>query len=258
MQDLISIEQTSKTQAIRELGEFTVNSGAIRFTDPCYNNDTWCKGSMPAVNGQYQAKIGFFRDSYDETSLKKAIAIQIKAIEIVKSISYAMSCELIKVKENLDKFVKEHNPKEIPYLYLGLINAALPILLDIAKFSDDSVPSYSWKTKEETQLSTLAEILGLLTGRSHHISDSWSYRIAMAGFEKSGEEIKSNEQKFEKVREILLEALNDELLKDQKAFDEGRPRRILTDSYARTNINQARAIADVLNEHITLEGTNVI
>ena len=56
------IKQSSRTRYVRDLGEFSVVSGAIRFTDPCYANDVWCKGSMLAANGKYQAQIGFFRD----------------------------------------------------------------------------------------------------------------------------------------------------------------------------------------------------
>lgn len=59
--------------AQRELGNFAVESGAIRFTDPCYDDSTWCKGSMPAANGTYNARIAYFRDSYDERNLLEHI-----------------------------------------------------------------------------------------------------------------------------------------------------------------------------------------
>jgi len=67
------IKQSSRTRYVRDLGEFSVVSGAIRFTDPCYANDVWCKGSMLAANGKYQAQIGFFRDPYDERSMLEKI-----------------------------------------------------------------------------------------------------------------------------------------------------------------------------------------
>ena len=62
---MIKLEQLSQTTSTRDLGEFTINSNAIRFTDPCYDNDTWCKGSLPALNGKWQAKLGFFRNEMD-------------------------------------------------------------------------------------------------------------------------------------------------------------------------------------------------
>ena len=67
------IKQSSRTRYVRDLGEFSVVSGAIRFTDPCYANDVWCKGSMLAANGKYQAQIGFFFYFYDERSMLEKI-----------------------------------------------------------------------------------------------------------------------------------------------------------------------------------------
>ena len=69
----MKIELSSPTVRTRGLGQFTVKSGAIRFTDPCYDNDVWCKGSMPALNGQWQARIGFFRDECDARNLLESI-----------------------------------------------------------------------------------------------------------------------------------------------------------------------------------------
>lgn len=68
-----AIKFGAPTHHIRDIGQFTVSSGAIRFSDPCYANDTWCKGSMPAANGVYQAQIGLFRDSCDERSVLERI-----------------------------------------------------------------------------------------------------------------------------------------------------------------------------------------
>lgn len=68
-----AIKPSSPTRQISDLGQFTVNSGAIRFTDPCYANGTWCAGSMTAANGTYQAQIGFFRDDFDARDLREKI-----------------------------------------------------------------------------------------------------------------------------------------------------------------------------------------
>lgn len=69
----MKIKLSGPTVRTRDLGQFTVKSGAIRFTDPCYDNDVWCKGSMPALNGQWQARIGFFRDEFDARNLLESI-----------------------------------------------------------------------------------------------------------------------------------------------------------------------------------------
>jgi len=221
----IALKQASVTTSVRDLGEFTVKSNAIRFSDPCYNNDTWCKGSMPALNGQWQAKLGFFRDSYDEKSLKDGIAIQTKAHEIVKALTFSVKSELEILKNTLNEFVKEHKPKQIPYRQLNLTDLTKPIVDDIVKFSHDSIEPHSWRTPSESALSTLLDILDLILGVSHRIPDRWSYRIAMAEFQANKAENKTDEQRYEDAKTVLLETLNSGIEKSQKAFDEGCPRR---------------------------------
>ena len=71
--ELCNIVKADATRHIRLLGNFTVNSGVMRFSDPCYDDNTWCNGSMPAVNGTWNARIGFFRDSWDEGNLLEGI-----------------------------------------------------------------------------------------------------------------------------------------------------------------------------------------
>jgi hypothetical protein len=71
--ELCNIVKADATRHIRLLGNFTVNSGVMRFSDPCYDDNTWCNGSMPAVNGTWNARIGFFRDSWDEGNLLESI-----------------------------------------------------------------------------------------------------------------------------------------------------------------------------------------
>ena len=39
---------------------FEVKSGALRVTDPCYDMDTWCAGTLEDVkNGKWLAHIGY-------------------------------------------------------------------------------------------------------------------------------------------------------------------------------------------------------
>lgn len=35
---------------------FQVKSGKIRITDPCYSKDTWCAGTVDALNGEWTAE----------------------------------------------------------------------------------------------------------------------------------------------------------------------------------------------------------
>ena len=47
---------------LEKIGEFDVVSGAVRVTDPCYDPDVWCSGSVPAVNGRWVAKVERYED----------------------------------------------------------------------------------------------------------------------------------------------------------------------------------------------------
>lgn len=42
---------------IKHLGEFTVESGTIRISDPCYTKDTWCAGTVKAKNGVWEGEV---------------------------------------------------------------------------------------------------------------------------------------------------------------------------------------------------------
>jgi hypothetical protein len=53
------IETTSLPNA------FAVSSGALRVTDPCYDMETWCAGTLENVkNGIWQAHVGFHDDDH--------------------------------------------------------------------------------------------------------------------------------------------------------------------------------------------------
>lgn len=38
-----------------KLGSFAVGSDAIKASDPCYDDDTWCAGYFDALNGEWEA-----------------------------------------------------------------------------------------------------------------------------------------------------------------------------------------------------------
>jgi hypothetical protein len=48
---------------------FNVTGGALRVTDPCYDMDTWCAGTLDKVrNGTWETHVGYHRDALDMSS----------------------------------------------------------------------------------------------------------------------------------------------------------------------------------------------
>lgn len=48
------------------MNQFTITSGAMRVTDPCYEVDTWCAGELANVmNGTWNASVRYFKDPND-------------------------------------------------------------------------------------------------------------------------------------------------------------------------------------------------
>ena len=51
---------------------FEVKSGALRVTDPCYNMETWCAGTLESVkNGKWLAHVGYNIDPEDVAMMHK-------------------------------------------------------------------------------------------------------------------------------------------------------------------------------------------
>lgn len=51
---------------------FEVNSGALRVTDPCYDMDTWCAGTLEDVkNGKWLAHVGYNIDEGELEMVRK-------------------------------------------------------------------------------------------------------------------------------------------------------------------------------------------
>jgi hypothetical protein len=56
-----------KIDSISAIEKFTVTSGALRVTDPCYALDTWCSGQLENVlNGVWHAWVGYYKDLDDQ------------------------------------------------------------------------------------------------------------------------------------------------------------------------------------------------
>jgi hypothetical protein len=41
----------------KHLGKFEITSGIMRVTDPCYDKETWCSGTLDARNGTWEAYV---------------------------------------------------------------------------------------------------------------------------------------------------------------------------------------------------------
>ena len=51
---------------------FEVKSGALRVTDPCYDMDTWCAGTLEDVkNGKWLAHVGYYIDEDELEMVRK-------------------------------------------------------------------------------------------------------------------------------------------------------------------------------------------
>lgn len=239
MTQFIALEQDSETKSIRDLGEFTVKSGAIRFTDPCYDNDTWCKGSMPALNGQWQAQIGFFRDSYDARRL----------FNHINQIKYVLSCyqnfndqeekELWGSFGRVVSKARDHTNgwQKISRLY-ELIEAETDESKKTAfkKFADEAVaffdPLYTSQKEQywEKDLWLLFELASAFQSQHQYMGfDDTMFslgliklRAKVEGGEISQEEI--NKQ-IEEAKARSIKTIEVKLAECQEAYDSGSPRR---------------------------------
>jgi hypothetical protein len=76
---------------------FAVTSGALRVTDPCYDMETWCAGTLENVkNGIWQAQVGYHKDELDMSMSAKWRQDYVQQMQEVAS-----------------EFMKEHIAREI-------------------------------------------------------------------------------------------------------------------------------------------------
>lgn len=236
MTQLIALKQTTITTSVRDLGEFTVKSDAIRFTDPCYGNDTWCKGSMPAVNGQWQARIGFFRDREDENDILEIITLKTLAIEILGQISqYSEYEKYIKVQKAIKTHEKEHGRsintswKSINYSeeVRPLVEELVPKLIPLNHHK-------SWWNDEDYAQNTLEKLVRYVLVEKDscildHARSSDGHKLTMKLFNMrvpdgtASEDF--NQAYFSMTNPICIEALKDSLVYTQKLFESGKPQR---------------------------------
>lgn len=58
--------KVAKINSVSAVETFTVTSNALRVTDPCYDMETWCAGTLDKVrNGAWDAHVGYHKDSLD-------------------------------------------------------------------------------------------------------------------------------------------------------------------------------------------------
>ncbi|MDC5579424.1 DUF4241 domain-containing protein [Acinetobacter baumannii] len=218
---LISLKQATITTGVRDLGVFTVESNAMRFSDPCYDNDVWCKGSMPAVNGKWQARLGFFRDPYEAHHLICRIAYIQKAMHILKDVATHQAYDVLKEAYRLAEAAKQ----KVAYTDISFPTELSALITDLAEFAK---PLYEWDWVEPEVWATrvIENVLSLVIGDSYDLEKfRWSRRIIDYELRLSKKEI-TDQEYFLKTKTALLETLNQSLEHCQKAYDSGLPRRV--------------------------------
>lgn len=234
--NLIGLSIASPTLSVRNLGEFTVKSGAIRFTDPCYDNDTWCKGSMPAANGQYQARIGFFRDRSDEGSLLESIAVKKMAIEILEPMTeYSEYAKYIQIYDAIKAHEKANGRSiYVSWKSIGYPSEVMPIIEALVpKFAPLNIHKSWWKEEDYAQncLEKLVNYV-LVEKRSYILDTACSHdghHLTMALMNMRVPEGTTNETfnqaRFAMSNPVCVEALKKSEKRSQQLFDNGHPRR---------------------------------
>lgn len=233
----MQIKATSKTNSVRALGDFKVESGAMRFTDPCYKNDTWCKGSMPAVNGTYNARIGFFRDSYDEKSMQEALSQANLAIQILSEIDYAQYAKYERIKEALDAAdYRKNGGKDILYEDIAFDDDLKPTLALLEKHIVDTIGAQKseWQVHGKWLKMEIDDLVCfVLAEKYHHVlnthENNYGHLMAMEQIRTKTPEGTSAEDylrvRFELYNPITIKYLKLCAESRQKSFDEGKPQR---------------------------------
>lgn len=232
-----AIKSNAPTRHIRDIGQFTVSSGAIRFSDPCYTNDTWCKGSMPAANGVYQAQIGFFRDSYDEKSILETLN-QIKlAVQILSEIDHEQYEKYKRIKEALDGAdYRKNGGTDVLYENIAFDENLKPTLEALEKHVVDTIGAKKsdWQKYGQWIKFEIDNIVCFILANSYDYTldtskHHYGHHLAMEQMKLRVPE-GTSEEDFYRVRFNLDNPITIKYLKlcaedRQKSFDEGKPRR---------------------------------
>lgn len=243
MSELISLKQATITTGLRDLGEFTVESNAMRFSDPCYANDVWCKGSMPALNGKWQARLGFFRDSYDARNLANHI----------NQLKYLLTCyqnfknfEEKSLWESFSRIVSQARDHKNGFQKISRLYELIEEQTDevkkaaFKKLADEAVayfdPLYTNKEDQywERDLWLLFELASAFQSFHQYIGfdeSLFELRLEKLRLLKEKEDggvfsQEDEEQYFKKSIARSIEKIENKIDKAQKAYDSGAPRRV--------------------------------
>lgn len=220
------IKSESKTQSIRELGNFAIESGAMRFTDPCYVNDTWCKGSMPAMNGTWNARIGFFRDKHDEESLFNSIELLKQSVVYIENMKTLADLELLKsLRQSVIDQQKAANVfGGLPYTKVNYPDEAKELIADIVELTN-TLKRPSWLEYENFVQNCIGCVLSNVTGSNHEMLDaSFQMRLAMLHLKHTKKSV-TDQETFEATQVELSQGAKLLLEKKVGAYDAGKPRR---------------------------------
>ena len=222
----MQIIQDAKTQLIVPTFDFKIKSNAIRFTDPCYSNDTWCKGSLPALNGTYNTRVGFFRDSYDEHSFESDISLAKLGLEVLNK---------IKTKDELDKFTQlskfindyrkntansfdlEHDVPEYPIELLDTKNHLVELV--------SKLPVYkNWYTEKAYIMQNLNQLLQMIFLKHYRIKDRDMFQLDMEIMILQQKNA-TDEELFQGELTSRIDKLSKNIDNMQQDYDDGHPKR---------------------------------
>lgn len=108
-----------KIDSVSAVETFQVTAGALRVTDPCYDMETWCAGTLDNVlNGTWDAHVGYHKDSHDDEMSKRWLD---KEEERIKRFAEALGEEFAKQeRESLEEKRKavEARPGRVAYIHI--------------------------------------------------------------------------------------------------------------------------------------------
>lgn len=204
-----------------ELGKFNINSSRIKFSDPCYKNDTWCSGDLTALNGTWDSKIGLFRCETDEREL----LLSIFTGELIK-IGYE------KFKDNIIDFssmilsISSHKQRIIKIDDFNQFNLNdkqkeyIMFLYDSFKEKYDSNETYSEKD---------TWVIGKISYLLHIAADISLFNIMLIHDVIKNDNLsqESKSKTIESTAARIKLSIDNYITDNKEAFDSGKPKRTL-------------------------------
>lgn len=120
--------------SLSEIQTFTVDSGVLRVTDPCYSPDTWCAGKLEGVKiGRWLAMVAYQKDEFDMTNMQEWREKCVKSIADWKAKGEEEYAFLIKseqdILENIERNIEAYNGR-VSRIHVAHESYALELEID--------------------------------------------------------------------------------------------------------------------------------